>query len=289
LYPLTVEVLAVQVRSTEWALTPLPASVTTLGEFEASLVIERLPLALPVASGLKVALKAELCPPDRVRGRERPLRPKPLPLAVACEMMTLIVPALVSVTLCVLLVPTLTFPKLILVGLAVRRTLAPFPESDTVVGEFAALLTTSTLPVTLPAAWGANLVVNVAFCPAPRVRGRERPLRLKPAPVTTAWESVAEEVPVLVRVTVCVLLVLIATVPKLMLAGLAATRTVAPLPDRDTVAGELEASLTTVMVPVTAPAAWGANLTEKGALCPVVKVKGRESPLMLKPLPATAA
>ncbi len=133
------------------------------------------------------------------------------------------------------------------------------------------------------------MTVKVAFWPAASVVGRERPLALKPVPVTLACETVAGEVPVLLRVTVCELLPFTATVPKLMLAGLAESSTVTPFPARETVVGELEASLTSVILPVTLPAAWGAKVTETAALCPALKVRGSESPLRLKPFPVTVA
>jgi len=49
-------------------------------------------------------------------------------------------------------------PKLKLVGLAESRKVAttPLPLSEIVAGEFVVLLTTETLPVTLPPACGAN-------------------------------------------------------------------------------------------------------------------------------------
>jgi hypothetical protein len=48
------------------------------------------------------------------------------------------------------------------------------------------------------------------------------PAMLKPAPVTVAWEIVTAAVPVLVRVSVCGLLVPGATFPKFRLVALAA-------------------------------------------------------------------
>jgi hypothetical protein len=99
-------------------------------------------------------------------------------------MVTLAVPELVKVTVWELLLPTVTFPKLRLAGLALRKRLTPVPESDTVAGELLALLTTDRLPVTLPVAVGAKLAVKVVLLPALRVKGREMPANLKPAPAT---------------------------------------------------------------------------------------------------------
>jgi len=60
------------------------------------------------------------------------------------------------------------------------------PESGALVGEFVALLTTETSPVTLPAAVGAKVTLKPVLFPAPKVSGRERELMLKPVPVTVA-------------------------------------------------------------------------------------------------------
>jgi hypothetical protein len=83
-----------------------------------------------------------------------------------------------------------------------------------------ALLTTDTLPVTLPEVVGLKITLKVVVCPAAKVRGSVRPLVLKPAPETLIWEMVTLEVE-LVSVTGRVLLLPTATFPKLTLVGLA--------------------------------------------------------------------
>ncbi len=62
-----------------------------------------------------------------------------------------------------------------------------------------------------------------------------------------------------------------------------------PLPLRVMAAGELLASLTTEILPLAPPVLTGANTTLKAALVPTGKGSGRESPLMLKPVPVTLA
>ena len=101
-----------------------------------------------------------------------------------------------------LLLPTVTFPKLRLVGLTPSKRVTPVPESDTVAGELVALLAIEMLPVTLPDEVGAKMALKAVLCPAVRVRGNDSPLILKPAPLTVACEIVTLPVPVLVRVTV---------------------------------------------------------------------------------------
>jgi hypothetical protein len=73
------------------------------------------------------------------------------------EMETLELPVLVTVKLCVAVLPLVTEPKLRLLGLRLTVEVAatPEPESATVAGEFGALLTIETEPVTAPADAGA--------------------------------------------------------------------------------------------------------------------------------------
>jgi hypothetical protein len=159
-----------------------------------------------------------------------------------------------------------------------------------VAGVLEALLATEMLPVTLPAAVGANFALSVAVWPADRVTGVERPLILKPAPVTVGCcEMVTLPVPEFVRVTVCVLLLPTVTFPKLMLVGLAVSWVVVvvPVPESDTVVGEVGALLVTTMLPVALPAVVGANFRVKVVLWPGATVRGRETPLKVKADPVT--
>jgi hypothetical protein len=105
-------------------VTPKPESDTLAGELLALLTTEMLPAALPPAVGEKMALKLVVCPRDSVKGRESPLMLKPAPVTVAPEIVTAPLPVLVSVTVWVLLLPTFTFPKLMLAGLALSSRFA---------------------------------------------------------------------------------------------------------------------------------------------------------------------
>lgn len=64
-------------------VTPVPESGTTLGEFEALLVSERLPLTLPAAAGAKLTLKVPVWLAVSVKGRVGPVKLKPLPVTAA--------------------------------------------------------------------------------------------------------------------------------------------------------------------------------------------------------------
>src|ERR1051326_1486041 len=94
--------------------------------------------------------------------------------------------------------------------------------------------------------------------------------------------------PVLVSVTVFVLLLPIFTAPKSTLAGLAETVSVlTPLPERDTVVGELVAVLTMKMLPLAAPLAAGVKVALNVMLWPGVSADGSVRPLIVNPAPVT--
>ena len=99
---------------------PLPAREATVGELCALLSIETVPDALPGAVGANCALKVLDCPGARESGKLNPLMPKPAPVTLPCEMFKLAVPEFVKVTAWLLAVPTITFPKLTLLGVIER-------------------------------------------------------------------------------------------------------------------------------------------------------------------------
>jgi|SRR6266568_478792 len=103
-------------------------------------------------------------------------------------MLTLELPVLLSVAVCVPLLPRFTFPKAKLVELAVscRVAATPVPLRGMAIGELGALLAKDTLPVALPALAGAKATLKFALCPGLRARGRAKPLTVKPLPETAA-------------------------------------------------------------------------------------------------------
>ena len=125
---MTEDVLGAQLSDTEYVVgaTPVPESAITSGEFAALLVTVMLPVALPPDAGSNVALSAALCPLDRIHPDDTPLAPNPAPATVTFEIVTLELPAFVSVTLCVLLLDTLTLPKARLAALLSRMEAAAF-------------------------------------------------------------------------------------------------------------------------------------------------------------------
>jgi hypothetical protein len=96
---------------------PTPLREITNGEFGASLIREMLPDADPATVGVNNALKVAVLPTAIVKGVVRPLRLNPEPDILACEIVTLVVPLLESVTTCELFLAIVTVPKLIVEGL----------------------------------------------------------------------------------------------------------------------------------------------------------------------------
>ena len=168
----------------------------------ASEVMVRFPLLLPADAGVNTALNVALCPAATVAGRFGPLKLKPLPVAVALEMVTVEPPLLLTVTATDLFLPTVIFPKLTLLGFAIREpAVTPVPESAMLRGDPGASETMARLPVTLPPAAGANFTVNATDWFGVNVVGRASPMTEKPVPVTVACEIVTFDPPVLVNVS----------------------------------------------------------------------------------------
>jgi hypothetical protein len=96
----------------------LPLKAIVSGEPGALLAIETLPLAAPAAVGANFTVNDALEFALMVWGALSPLMLNPVPVTLAAEIVTEAVPLLVSVIFCVALLPTFTFPKLKLAGLA---------------------------------------------------------------------------------------------------------------------------------------------------------------------------
>jgi hypothetical protein len=162
------------------------------------------------------------------------------------------------------------------------------PESEIVAGELLALLTTDTLPSTLPAAVGANPTFRATLCPAARLSGNDKPLTVKPAPVTFTCERLTVLFPEFVRTTVCAPLVLpTITFPKLKLFVLVESRYVTvgdgaaamPVPESGTVSMPPEVRLSAKeRVPEKLFTESGWKTTWKDALWPDAKVTGKTGP-----------
>jgi hypothetical protein len=196
-------------------------------------------------------------------------------------------PLLVSVAVNELLLPTLTLPKgrLDVLRPSKRVAATPVPLSEIVVGEVGALLTSVIDPFTLPAAAGPNTALNVVALPAAMVTGAVMPEVLKPAPETVTEEIVTVALPPFVRLMVCELFVPVVTLPNAAVVGVADNCGCVPVPLREIVSGELGALLTTVIDPVTLPAALGPNTALNVVALPAAMVAGVVIPVVLNPVP----
>jgi hypothetical protein len=168
---------------------------------------------------------------------------------------------------------------------------APAPEREITAGELVALLAMVTLSVKVPAADGVNVTISVAFCPGARASPAETPLVVNLASETFTLEMETVEFPALLSATLSVLLLPIATFPKIKLEELTFKSDVAATPDplTATVPGELVALLMTETVPETLPVTAGENLISN-VICWVGPIDiGREMPLTVNPGTATLA
>ena len=124
----------------------MPERLIVSGEFVALLATVTLPVALPAAEGSNVAVKVAVCPGVRMSPVDTPLALKPAPAMLTFETVTLEFPALVKVTVLLLLVETFTLPKLKAEELALRSSV---PELTVRVAELLvalpALLVTMTV------------------------------------------------------------------------------------------------------------------------------------------------
>jgi hypothetical protein len=289
---MTAETLAFQAKVTLWVTaTPVPDSAIVAGEFVALLAIVTVPLTAPAFVGENSTVTVADWFGANTSPEVRPLALKPVPDELTLEMVTLAFPLLVTVALNVLLLPTFTFPNARLEVLSPSSLVAvtPVPLNAMTVGEFGALLTIVTEPLTEPAEVGPNTTLNVVLLPAATDKGALIPVILKPVPATATEEMAREAFPPFERVIVCELLVPVLTFPKLALPGVAVICACVAVPLKEIVIDGFEALLTIEIVPLLLPELVGANCALKVVLWPARTVIGAVSPLMLKPAPVAAA
>ena len=90
---------------------PVPVSGTFSVEFPALEVMAKLPVTAPPAVGENFVLKLTLWPAVSVVGKVKPLRLNPEPVVLAAEIVTLVPPELVRVSVREPLLPVVTLPK----------------------------------------------------------------------------------------------------------------------------------------------------------------------------------
>src|SRR5271155_74181 len=98
--------------------TPVPLRPIASGEFGALLTRESDPFTAPATVGAKTTLNVMFPPAAIVFGMESPVALNPAPVILAAVIVTLALPPFNSMTVCELLLPTVTFPRLALPGFA---------------------------------------------------------------------------------------------------------------------------------------------------------------------------
>jgi len=125
-----------------------------------------------------------------------------VPLAAAAEIVRLVPPVLVRVSVSDFEVPTWMLPKARLVEFGVRAPcVTPVPESGMLKLRFAPFEVTLTLPLAAPLAVGEKSTVKDVLWPAANVKGKVSPLKLNPVPLAVAAEIVRLVPPELVSVS----------------------------------------------------------------------------------------
>jgi len=125
---------------------------------------------------------------------------------------------LVRVTVCASVFPTVTLPKVSLVGLSDNCPVAeavPTPVSEMLALALDALLITESVALKVPTVLGENEMLIVALCPGATVAGRLGAVREKNCVEMVALLTVIEVSPLFVAVKVNVSLVPAGTLPKL--------------------------------------------------------------------------
>jgi hypothetical protein len=100
------------------AAVELPLVEITSGELGALLVSKIDPVTFPAELGVNITLNVAFWPAAMLIGSVRPDVPKPLPVTLALEIVTLPVPPFCNVIVCEPLAPVVTVGKLALVGIA---------------------------------------------------------------------------------------------------------------------------------------------------------------------------
>jgi hypothetical protein len=169
--------------------------------------------------------------------------------------------------------------------------LTAVPDTASEFGEFVALLTRDTVPLTLPVTLGANTTFNSAVCPAAIVVPVIPLVTLNPVAATLISEIVKLEFPVFFTATCNVLDPPTTSLPKfrLVVPSEIVRVALAPVPLSAIVYVAFVALLLIVTLPVTLPETAGLNPTVKVDVCPADSVNGSEIRLSWKPVPLTVA
>ena len=256
---------------------PVPESETFKVELEAFDTTAMPPLTLAADCGANTALNGTLAPGLSTNGTLSPLMLNPVPVAVACEIVTLDEPVFVIESAKVTLLPTWALPKARLAGLALSWPGAACALGAVPVplrGMASAGPETSRLPPTVPADCGAKATFKPTLCPTPRVKGNVGPLKENPLPDVWIAEMVTGQERAFVSTTGNVDVAPIATWPNETIEGLALKASeFSPVPSA--LRSRVDTLLKNLIVPPVHPIVVGAKVTLTSTLCPADKISGR--------------
>lgn len=215
--------VGLEVNAPVGAVVPVPLSAIVNGLPEALLVTVIFPVALPIAVGANFTVIVALWDGFNVAGVANPLTLNPLPPATVLEICAAAVPVFVSVIVCVPLLPSATFPKLRLPGLAPsfpNAAVDPVPVRGTLIlGLVGSLVVKAIVPFTAPVTVGEKLTLIGKDCPAESVCGVVIPLTPNSDPFNVITEITKSEAPLFPTVRVDPSFDPIETVPKSIAAG----------------------------------------------------------------------
>jgi len=167
-------------------VTAVPLSgIDKLG-FDAFEVTVTVPLDVPAEVGAYVTVNDMLCPGVNVPA-VKPETLNPVPAAAAAEIVALVPPVLVRVSVWLEVWPAVMFVYVMLAKVGVTTAgVAPVPDTAKSTVLLIPVTVSETVPLLPPAAVGANFTVKLVAWVGAKVSGKVSPLMLKPAPVTVA-------------------------------------------------------------------------------------------------------
>lgn len=210
--------LADQLSDTECPVpaTPAPATATLAGETVALLEILTLPLTVSACLGANVTVSVAVWPGASVAAVIPPSATTSAAVTLTPETVMFELPVFFRLTGRVFALPTGSFPKLRLVGVAdsVRVAAMPLPFIASVRLLSVALLVIVVFAADVPIIVGVKTSVPFAVAPAARTSGIVIPLRVKAELFNDQAEIVTPAVPVFFSCTACDTLEPNGTLPK---------------------------------------------------------------------------
>jgi hypothetical protein len=203
---------------------PVPVSVITVGELVALLATLTFAfVTAPPVVGANVTVSVADWPGVKMVPFATPLAVNPAPVVATPEIVTAEFPLFVSVDVCDAVLPSFTFPKPKLAGLAPSNSVdaTPVPDRLIVIGDGVPFVVRVIEPLIAAVDVGAKIALKLVLPPAAIVVVVESPVWLMPAPATVICENVIVALPLFVSVIGCELLLPIVTFPKATLAGFA--------------------------------------------------------------------